>query len=104
MLPIPDLPRNKMLALSLVQGLVLLLLWRALNPGYVAESDAGRQFSALDIYHRLAVVTVAGYVFLRLPVGDYPPPLVLDRGPCPRQHHHGMGGPGAHVAWQQSLA
>ena len=31
MLPIPDLPRNKMLALSLVQGLVLLLLWRALN-------------------------------------------------------------------------
>ena len=31
MLPVPDLPRNKMLALSMVQGLVLLLLWRALN-------------------------------------------------------------------------
>ena len=31
MLPAPDLPRNKMLVLSLVQGLILLLLWRALN-------------------------------------------------------------------------
>ena len=33
MLPTPDLPRNKMLSLSLVQGVVLLLLWRATTEG-----------------------------------------------------------------------
>ena len=33
MLAVPDLPRNRMLALSLVQGLVLLLLWRAMTEG-----------------------------------------------------------------------